>query len=66
MKTRISSLSLRKHGFLRVCLPNGQIIYIRNGIIIMWAHRRWFYVAFLHGIAHLQPMTVMYIEDIPA
>ena len=66
MKTRISPLSLQEHGFLKLCLPNGQIIYIRNGIIIMWAHRKWFFIAFLHGIVHLQPITVEYIEDIPA
>jgi len=66
MKTLISPSSLQEHGFLRLCLPNGQIIYIRNGIIIMWAHRKWFFVAFHHDTAYLQPLAVAYIEDIPA
>ena len=66
MKTRISPLSLQEHGFLRQLLPNGQIIYIRNGIVIMWAHRKWFFVAFHHWTAYLQPFAVTYIEDIPA
>ena len=65
MKTKISPQSLQEHGFVKVRLPNGQIIYYRNGIAIMWAHNRWFYIVFINGAAYLQQMTVAYIEDIP-
>lgn len=65
MKTIISPESLLSHGFIRWRLPNGQVVYIRNGIVIMWAHKKWFYIVFFHGAAYLQQMPVVYIEDIP-
>lgn len=65
MKTKISPKSLLKHGFVKVRLPNGQIIYLRNGVAIMWAHYRWFYIVLINGAAYLQQMTVAYVEDIP-
>lgn len=65
MKTIISPKTLLEHGFIRLRLPNSQIVYIRNGIAIMWAHNKWFYIVFIHSAAYLQQMPVAYIEDIP-
>ena len=65
MKTRITSKSLLEHGFTRVRLPNGQIIYCCNGIAVMWAFNKWFCIVLIHGRAYLQQVIVEFIEDIP-
>lgn len=65
MKTRITSKSLLEHGFKRIRLPNGQIIYCRNGVAVMWAYNKWFFIVLIYGRAYLQQFVVEYIEDIP-